>query len=110
MQDNSSKDQLNLPVDKGWDQMSAQLDEVMPQRRRRFTWWWLSLLLLVGFVITYAWSQLGIGVPVEHTQERQELLQAGPIAAEQEVLEPVVTERTTEEHNDLPIEIGRAHV
>ena len=58
MQDNSGKDELNRPVDKGWAMMEAQLDEAMPQKRRRAFWWWLPILLLVGGVVGYAWAHI----------------------------------------------------
>ena len=87
MQDNSSKDGLDLPVDKGWEQMKLQLDEAMPQRRRRFFWWWFPLLLLVGFVVSYAWSQLDFTLPAEEgdRQERLEAKQSEPVATDLDV-------------------------
>ncbi|MEL6971169.1 MAG: hypothetical protein AAFZ63_04915 [Bacteroidota bacterium] len=101
MQDNSSNDHLNLPVDKGWEQMSAQLDEVMPQRRRRFIWWWLPLLLLTSCVAYYAWSQLGTGIPAENTNNQQELLQSGPVAEETSIPAPVAKETPIEAQVDV---------
>lgn len=54
-------------VDRGWAQLSHQLDEVMPtrQRRRRAIWWWLPLLLLLGSGT--AWWIIGEEVAVEQT-------------------------------------------
>ncbi|MEL6658218.1 MAG: hypothetical protein AAFP77_17165 [Bacteroidota bacterium] len=96
MQDSSSNDQLNLPIDKGWEQMSAQLDEVMPQRRRRFVWWWLPLLLLTSCVAYYAWSQLGISIPAQNTGDRQELLESTPVAEETVLPAPTANETAVE--------------
>lgn len=58
MQDKGSTDPFNFPVDQGWEQMRAQLDEVMPQKRRPFFWWWFLGLLLVGALGGYAWAQV----------------------------------------------------
>ena len=68
MQDNSGKDELNLPVDKGWAMMEAQLDEAMPQKRRRAFWWWLPILLLVGGVGGYAWAQISFNSAAEEEE------------------------------------------
>lgn len=88
MQDKSNMDSFELPVDQGWESMSAQLDEAMPQQRRRlFLWWWLLGLLLVGVVGGYAWAQINPGLDTETEPLTTEVQQ--PVAS---TMEPAVSE------------------
>lgn len=49
MQDRPNIDVDPTLVDRGWAQMSRQLDEVMPVRKRRILpWFWLLLFVVVG--------------------------------------------------------------
>ncbi len=61
-------------VDRGWAQMQAQLDEVMPVQNRRFVPWWI-LLLSIGVVFSlgaYGWMSFYGNTTVD-TQNEQEV-------------------------------------
>lgn len=88
MQDRQHIDNDPTLVDRGWMQMQAQLDEVMPVRKRRFFPWWILLMLgLIGSLGAYNWvssyekSPLNKieakGTPASHLQETLPIAQVG---------------------------------
>ena len=102
MQDKGSNDHFNFPVDQGWEQMQAQLDEVMPQKRRPFLWWWLLGLLLVGVVGGYAWSQINLfpGSETEGNPEPIESLRNDEPVAQTEIESTLHSNTTAEQSID----------